>query len=232
MHNATQKYHIVKEFARVPSLVHGFGTRIWKEEDFDSSPELAHFHHVSLRQTHSDFIRIITQVPHEKMEGDALITDSPGVLLIIKTADCLPALVVDPQLRVVAAVHCGWRGTLKGVIGKTLQTIAGSFGSDLTSLLIALGPCIDKSCYEVGEDVREKYESQNLQNGFFAPHPTQPEKYLFDLRGANGAQILEMGVPREHIFSVDRCTHCDRNLFSFRRDKDHAGRLINFIGLC
>jgi YfiH family protein len=201
------------------------------EGDLKRSPELVGFRFVSLQQTHSDIIRTITRFPLTKMEGDALVTDRPGILLIIKTADCLPALVVDPVRRVIAAVHCGWRGTLKRVLGKTLQTVVQSFGCDLTSLCVALGPCISKACYEVGEDVREKFESHGFLCGFFDNHPVAKEKYLFDLRGANRAQILEMGVPRENVFSIDICTHCEEDLFSYRREKNQTGRLINFIGL-
>jgi YfiH family protein len=230
--DSARRYRVVEAFRRIPSLVHGFGTRYWGEDGLDLCPELAGFRHVSLRQTHSDIVRIIAKYPHEKMEGDALVTERPGNLLIIKTADCLPVLVVDPQKRVVAAVHCGWRGTLKNVIGKTIRMIAQNFGSDLSYLRVALGPCIDKSCYEVGEDVRERFEHHGISNGNFDRHPTKREKYLFDLRGANRAQILSMGVPREQIFSVDLCTYCENDLFSYRRDKAHAGRLVNFIGLC
>lgn len=232
MNISDRKYHAVREFAKIPYLVHGFGTRYWGEGDFQSAPELAAFRHVSLRQTHSDIIRIIRKFPHEKMEGDALITDISGILLVIKTADCLPAFIVDTARRVIAAVHCGWRGTQKNVIGKTLRTIHQSFCSDLTTLLIAMGPCIGKSCYEVGQEVREKFEIHDLPSGIFNKHPSKEQRYLFDLRGANRAQALEMGVLAENIFSADICTHCEKDLFSYRRDKAHAGRLINFIGLC
>jgi YfiH family protein len=230
MNNSAGKYHVVDELRQIPYLAHGFGTRQWGDADFDSSPELAGFRRVSLRQTHSDIIRIITKFPQEKMEGDALITDIPGVLLIIKTADCLPVLVVDPQRRAVAAVHCGWRGTLKRVIGKTLRTMQQRFGSKLTSLCVALGPCVDKSCYEVGKEVREEFESHGLKSGVFESHPFKREKYFFDLKETNRSQILALGVPEKNIFSVDLCTYCEEDLFSYRRDRDRAGRLINFIG--
>lgn len=231
MNNSVKQYRVVEALERLPFLVHGFGTRALKDQDFDSIPDLAGFRRVSLRQTHSDTVHVIDKPPLKRMEGDALVTDRPGILLIIKTADCLPALVVDPARRVVAAVHCGWRGTLKGVIGKTLRTIEQTFGSDLTSLFVALGPCIDTSCYEVGKDVRDRFENMGLQSGVFDRHPINKEKYLLDLRGANRAQILKMGVPEDNIFTIDVCTHCEEDLFSYRRDRDHAGRLINFIGL-
>lgn len=231
MNNSTGKYRVVEELEQVPFLVHGFGTRRWSEADFESTPDLAGFRRVSLKQTHSDIVRTITKFPGEKMEGDALVTDRPGILLIIKTADCLPALVVDTQNRAVAAVHCGWRGTLKKVIGKTLQAMHQRFGSEFASLSVVLGPCINRTCYEVGEDVKERFRNEGLGNGVFDNHRSKKEKYLFDLRGANRAQILSLGVQEKNIFSVDLCTHCEPDLFSYRREKEHAGRLINFIGL-
>jgi YfiH family protein len=161
----------------------------------------------------------------------ALVTDRPGILLIIKTADCLPVLVVDRPNKAVAAVHCGWRGTLKKVLAKTLGTMHQIYDSDFASLSVVLGPCIDRACYEVGEDVREKFQSEGPQNGVFIRHPSKKEKYMLDLRKANRTQILALGVPEKNIFSVDICTHCDSDLFSYRRDRDHAGRLVNFIGL-
>lgn len=225
-------YLTAKPFERIPSLVHGFGTRFWTGLDIDSTPGLTGFRHLSLRQTHSDIIRIITKLPRERLEGDALVTDCPGILLIIKTADCLPALVVDKQNRVVAAVHCGWRGTLKKVLAKTLWTMHQRYASNFAFLSVVLGLCIDKACYEVGEDVRGKFTKEDFPNECFDRHPFKKEKYLFDLRGANRAQVLALGVPEENIFSVDLCTHCDSDLLSYRRDRDFAGRLINFIGLC
>jgi len=231
MNNSNQKYRVVEELAQIPFLVHGFGTRFWKEADFDSMAGLSGFHRVSIRQTHSDIIRIISDVPKERLEGDALVTDRPGILLIIKTADCLPALVVDRPNRAVAAVHCGWRGTLKKVLAKTLRTMSQSYDSDFTSLSVVLGPCIDRACYEVGEDVRDGFQREGLPKECFVRHPSKNEKYMLDLRGANRAQILDLGVPEKNIFSVDICTHCDSDLFSYRRDQDHAGRLVNFIGI-
>jgi YfiH family protein len=232
MNNPTGKYRVVEALDKFPSLIHGFGTRFFKEADLDSMPGLDGFFPLSLKQTHSDIIRIITEIPREKLEGDALVTDRPGILLFIKTADCLPVLVVDWEKRVVAAVHCGWRGTLKRVLEKTLLAIQQRYESDSASLSVALGPCIAKACYEVGEDVREKFQSEGYQRKAFSRHPSKNEKYFLDLREANRIQILALGVPEKNIFSVDTCTHCDSDLFSYRREKDQTGRLINFIGLC
>lgn len=231
MNNSTGKYRVVEELTQIPFLVHGFGTRFLKEEDFDSMPGLAGFHRISLRQTHSDIVRVITDIPKESLEGDALVTARPGVLLFIKTADCLPAFVVDRTHKAVAAVHCGWRGTLKKVLPKTLKALSRIYKSDFASLMVVLGPCIDKVCYEVGEDVRREFQREGREDGVFVRHPSENEKYLFDLRGTNRSQVLALGVPETNIYSVDDCTHCNSDLLSYRRDRDCAARLINFIGL-
>ncbi|MGD9347195.1 MAG: peptidoglycan editing factor PgeF [Candidatus Aminicenantes bacterium] len=227
-----KKYMIVEAFNRIPFLVHGFGTRQGTEEDLISNPDLAGFHRVSLRQTHSDIVRVITTVPLKRMEGDAIVTDRSRILLIIKTADCLPVFIVDRKIRIVAAVHCGWRGTLKRIIAKTIRAMEMNYGSDSLSLYFAFGPCIDEACYEVGEDVREKFRNEGLEKGIFDRHPLKEKKYVLNLRRANRAQILAQGVPEKNIFSIDRCTRCDSDFFSYRRDGDRAGRMINFIGLC
>lgn len=227
-----KKYEMVEAFTGIPFLVHGFGTRYLTEKDLASDPELAEFHRITLRQTHSDIVRVITTLPLKRMEGDALVTDRPHILLIIKTADCLPVFIADKQNKAIAAVHCGWRGTLKRVVSKTIRTMLVNFGSDSLSLYFAFGPCIDEACYEVGEDVREKYRSEGFENGIFNRHPTKEKKYMLNLRGANRAQILALGVPEKNIFSIEHCTRCELDLFSHRRDGAHAGRMINFIGLC
>lgn len=232
MNNSNHKYLWVESFKQIPFLVHGFGTRFWKGANFDSTPDLADFHRVFLRQTHSDVVRVITKLPRRRMEGDALVTNRSGILLIVQTADCLPALIVDAQNRAVAAVHCGWRGTLKKVIVKTIRTMQQYYGSAFFSLSVALGPCIEKLCYEVGEDVREKFKSEGLHRGVFDRHPSKKNKYFLDLKAANRAQLLALGVPEKNIFSADLCTYCEKDMFSYRRDRTRSGRLVNFIGLC
>ena len=160
-----------------------------------------------------------------------MITDQPGILLIIKTADCLPVFLVDVEGKTVAAVHCGWMGTKKRVLQKTVRTMKSSFGSEPESMLVAMGPCIASSCYDVGEDVLSEFVQTGLSRDVFQGHPKQKNKYLLDLNKANRIQLTELGVREENIVSVDLCTHCDDNLLSYRRDRKTARRLMNFIGL-
>ncbi|NIM57790.1 MAG: peptidoglycan editing factor PgeF [Candidatus Aminicenantes bacterium] len=224
-------YSTIPRLERIPFLIHGFGARLWKEDDYKNRPEWKDFKLVLLNQIHSNIIQVIDNVPEEKLKGDAAITGLPFLLLIIKTADCLPALIVDEPQKVIAAVHCGWRGTSKRVIKKVIQNMKNHYGSDPALLLVALGPCIGRECYEVGEDVYKSFKQEGLSTEFFRNHPLRRQKYLFDLKGANLSQMVSEGVEEKNIFSVEICTHCHESLPSFRRDKDKAGRTLSFIGM-
>src|SRR5512139_3860133 len=112
---------VVPRLARVPGLVHGFGRAGWSERDFRAFAAARGLEPVIMRQLHSDVIHRLDEAPSERLEGDALITDVPGLLPVIRTADCLPVLLVDEANRAVAAVHCGWRGTEKRILEKAVR---------------------------------------------------------------------------------------------------------------
>jgi YfiH family protein len=221
----------VPYFERIARLRHGFGNRDWQAGDFKRSGDWKRFHPVFLKQVHSDIVHFIEKRPRPSLRGDALVTRVPGFLLVIKTADCLPVLLVEEKTRVVAAVHCGWKGTRLKVLEKAVREMSGRYGVDARSLLAAFGPCIGGGCYEVGEDVRALYAEGGFPDSMFAQVPGHPEKYLFDLRTAARLQLMGLGMKAENIFSIDICTHCDPAYPSFRRDKDTCGRMLGFIGL-
>ncbi len=221
----------VPRFEHIGYLRHGFGNRSWQAGDFKRSGDWKGFLPVFLKQVHSDIVHFIEKRPRQSLRGDALVTRVPSFLLVIKTADCLPVLLVDEKTRVVAAVHCGWKGTRLKVLEKAVRGMSERYGVDPRSLLAAFGPCIDGGCYEVGEDVRFLYAEGGFSDSLFAPVPGHPEKYLFDLRAAARLQLMDLGMKAENIFSVDICTHCDPAYPSFRRDKDECGRMLSFIGL-
>lgn len=224
-------YSTIPQLEQIPFLIHGFGIRLWEDDDYKNRPEWNDLKLVFLDQIHSNIIQVIDNIPEERLKGDAMITGLPFLLLIIKTADCLPALIVDESQKVIAAVHCGWRGTSKRVVQKTIQSMKDNYGSNPGALLVALGPCIGNECYEVGEDVYQSFKQKGLSTEFFRDHPLRRRKYLFDLKGANLSQIVSAGVEEKNIFSAEICTHCHESLPSFRRDKDKAGRTLSFIGM-
>jgi hypothetical protein len=221
----------VPRLARIPFLRHGFGNLNWREKDLRQLAERLGFRLLFLKQVHSDVVHFIAEVPQLMLRGDAAVTSLPGLLLIIKTADCLPVLLVEEKKRVIAAVHCGWKGTSQGFLEKVVMGMKERYGADPAAILAVFGPCIGGGCYEVEEDVRRTFVESKFPATLFRPITGQSGKYLFDLRSANRLQLLKLGVKAKNIFSLDICTHCDPTYPSYRRDRDECGRMLTFIGL-
>jgi len=225
------KYLSIPSFEKIPFLCHGFGTKFFKEEDFKKIPEWRNFRLVFLDQIHSDIVHCIEEFPSNELKGDALLTNKPFLFLILETADCLPVLMIDEFKRAVAAVHCGWRGTSKRVIQKAVKKLEEHYACKPSSLLVAMGPSIGNNCYEVGEDVRRSFEKEALSMDAFQSKPLYKGKYALDLKKSNSLQLMDLGVNRKNIFSINSCTHCSKHLSSYRRDRKKAGRMLSFIGL-
>lgn len=231
------KPHIFPPFLTVPKLEkitflsHGFGTFIWKIQDFKKRPEWENFRLIFLRQIHSNVVHPVVESFKNDCQGDAMITDRPHLLLIVKTADCLPVLMADKGKRVIAAVHCGWKGTSKSVVQHVVKALKRYYGCSPPSLFVAMGPHIGKECYEVGGEVMKSFEEAGLSLDFFYPHPQQKGKYFFDLKKANVSQLLSLGIKKENIFPLDFCSHCRPDFPSYRRDGKEAGRVLSFIGM-
>ena len=221
----------------------------------------------TLRQFHSDVIYVLDALPEQASRGlprdppggprgDAAITRTPGLLLAVQTADCIPILLVDPERRVVAAVHAGWRGTLRRIVAKTLGRMRVAFGTEPPSVLAALGPGIGACCYEVGPEVAQAYGSQfaEARQWFEGPferlaagEEPNPLKWLtmappghdppaprvqLDLVAANHWQLLDAGVKASSIISSPLCTSCRTDLlFSYRKEGSRTGRLMAVVGL-
>jgi len=222
--------------AAIAGLVHGFGTAAWTLKDAVSWAGRRGFRAIVLKQIHSDIVRVIEggnveRAAATRLPGDALVTDLPGVLLVVKTADCLPGFLVDEARRVVAAVHCGWRGTRSRIVEKTIEVLSERYGAPPDGLLAALGPCIGRDCYEVGDDVRSAFAREGFPGPLFRERTADGPGYLFDLRAANVASLRAAGVREANIVSDASCTHCEPHLLSFRRDQNKDARMASFIGL-
>ena len=211
--------------------MYGFGDKDWQLADFETHQQLRDFKLLYLRQIHSDILHIVEEVPEKVLNGDALLTDRKGLLLIIKTADCLPILIVDKKARVIAAVHCGWKSTSQRLAQKVVRCMKDHYQCVPSSLMVALGPCIGKDCYEVGEDVRNTFEEKALGNDVFLPHPLHAGKFHLDLRQANIHQLLDEGVKASDITVVELCSHCEENLLSYRQSPGTEDRMLSFIGI-
>lgn len=210
---------------------------------------------ITLRQIHSDIIRHVDSIPEEPLSGDGLITATPGLLLAIQTADCLPVILVDTRRQVVGVFHAGWHGTLKRIVEKGVGEMHRCFGTSPRDLKAAIGPGIQGCCYEVGEEVRIKFESQFEYGASLfreikesdpvrekypllflsarAPgHSDLPKKIFLDLVEANRQQLLAAGVPAKSIESSPLCTNCHPELlFSYRAEKGKTGRMMGAAGV-
>jgi YfiH family protein len=208
-----------------------------------------------VRQIHSGITHRVTEASRHAPAGDGMITNVPGVLLAIKTADCVPVLLADRKRKVVGAFHAGWRGTVARVVEKGVGEMRRQFGSDPLDLRAAIGPSIRKCCYSVGAEVRAEFESQftyadELFEEVFdsnAVHVRYPLLFLnqrapghgdlgpeihLDLVAANKRQIEDAGVPSENISVVEGCTACyTKRFFSHRAEFGKTGRMMSVIGI-
>ncbi len=223
----------------VAGLAHGFGRAGWTEAAFLAFAGSRGLVPVIMRQLHSDRVHLLDRAPSVELEGDALMTAVPGLLLVIRTADCLPVFLFDEAHGAVAAVHCGWRGTEKRILEKAVRAMGEAFGSKPDEMLAALGPCIGPACYEVGPEVREGFLGAGFPPSLFVERGHVPDlrspllkpKYLLDLRAANVHLLEKDGVRSENIFALGPvCTHCEPGLLSYRRNPHDPRRMFNFIG--
>lgn len=153
-------------------------------------------------------------------EADASITDDPSLTLIVSTADCLPILFHDPVQGVVAAAHCGWRGTVKGMVDAVLDAFAG-YGSHMEDIHAAIGPGISRANYQVGAEVIDAFASAGFPKTVYEPDGIG--RYLLDVVAANRYLLERRGV--SNIWQSDMCTYADPTRFySHRRDKGRTGR--------
>ncbi len=210
---------------------------------------------VQVKQIHSAIIHRVESPGLRTMAGDGLITKTSGLLLAIKTADCVPVLIADSKRRVVGAFHAGWRGTVARIVEKGVGEMRRQFGSLPRDLRVAIGPCIRRCCYSVGAEVRAEFESQfSFADDVFeevfdsnAIHVKYPLLFLnkrapghgdlgpeihLDLVEANRRQLLDVGVREANISVIEGCTACDtKRFFSHRGEFGKTGRMMAVVGI-
>ncbi len=217
---------------RFPALVHGFSSQIHDRAPVALNIEAKQWDLRTLTQVHGDEILFVTpDTPKNNgTEADGLSTQSEGVLLGIATADCVPVLLVAPQKKVVAALHAGWRGTLKGITARALTLLSSTWDVAPSEVWMACGPAIGPCCYEVSREVGESlYERWGMNNS--ATWQPKGEKGQLDLRLLNLLQGEQGGIPRTQMQAVGPCTFCEATLFtSYRREGTSAGRQLSVIG--
>jgi polyphenol oxidase len=217
-------------FQSIPWLVHGFTTR--STNGWQQGMRVA-----ALRQIHS--ARVLT--PQSALqsgqldcgEGDALTTAEPNLLLSVRTADCVPLLLVSAQHQVVAAVHAGWRGVVGGVIPATLEWLEEQFAVSPQAVQVAIGPCIREDAFEVGYEVASQFASLFPErNDLQAAANGAATRTHINLGLACLRQLQQSGVPVAQVFDCGLCTFRQASLcHSYRRDREASGRMHAFIGV-
>ncbi len=165
--------------------------------------------------------------------GDALVSASADLLLTVRTADCVPVLLVAPRARATAAVHAGWRGVLAGVLEAAVTELGSRYAARPGEILAAIGPAIGGCCYEFGVEQRGAFVARlGAEAGdAWRPAPDDGSRAHLDLRSLCGLALRRAGVPTAAITELGPCTaESPDELHSFRRDGDHAGRQLSYVG--
>ncbi|MGC4096766.1 MAG: peptidoglycan editing factor PgeF [Nitrospira sp.] len=190
---------------------------------------------LSVKQVHGTEALVVDRAvaPTDRFVGgwDALVTDQPGIMVAVRTADCVPVLLHDPKRRVVAAVHAGWRGAVAGIVPKTLALLKSRFGSRPEQIRISIGPSAGVCCYEVDKPVLDRL-GQGFPDWEKVVRTSKDGKAHLDLKALLKEQALAIGTIPTSITTVNLCTMCHADLFfSYRREGKVNGTMISAIGL-
>jgi len=178
----------------------------------------------SAYQVHGDSILKVVQ-PGRDEGYDALITNVPKVFLTVTIADCTPILIADPQTRAVAAIHAGWRGTIAGIVSKTIVRMQAEYGVQPSDCFAYIGTCIDECSFEVNADVADHFGAD------YKRWDEALQKYFVNLKAANFAQLTEAGIPTHQIEVSPYSTVLhNADFYSYRKEKGITGRMLNLIG--
>lgn len=194
---------------------------------------------VMTNQVHGDVVRTVTSAdwkrdPYDKVnyEADGLMTATPGVVLMIFSADCIPVLFYDPVRRVVAGVHAGWRGTAAGIVTTAVERMKDVYGCRPEDILAAIGPGIGPDCFETHEDVPNAMMAAVSSPALSYIHVKENGKFAVDLKGINARRLELAGLDPAHIAISDDCTACQpEKYWSHRRMGTNRGSMAAAIQL-
>ena len=171
--------------------------------------------------------------PHNNDYFDAMITAQSGVMLCIHTADCVPVVLLDPVKKVVGIVHSGWVGTSKHIAGKTVKKMVDEYKSRPEDIICAMGPYNHSCCYEVGEDVLERFRESfsDIECEMFFKKKNDGGKYMLDLGSAVSLSLQQEGVNPKNIYDEGCCTYHTSTFSSWRRTGDKKKQILTYIML-
>ena len=177
---------------------------------------------------HPDCVR-----KNQELQGvDALITRTPGCCICISTADCIPILLYDKEHHAIAAVHAGWRGTVRHILAHTLRRMQATCGTEGKDIIACIGPGISFASFEVGDEVHEAFRAEGFPMEQISAWKPETHKYHIDLWKANHLQLSDFGVPSRQIETAGICTYRQHeDFFSARRLGIKSGRILSGIML-
>jgi len=192
---------------------------------------------VACKQVHGDRVIEVREGDERRLsflqcreEGDAMVTNIPGLVLMVRVADCIPVVFYDPVQRVIGIAHAGWRGTCRAIAAKTVEVLIDRYASNPATILVGIGPGIGPCCYEVDNQVKSLYE-EDFSYGRRLIEERNGKLFL-NLWEANRSQMLDTGIREEHIELAGLCTSCHPQFFfSHRRERGRTGRFAALIGM-
>lgn len=220
--------------------------------DYDDADSLAHYEAlaadfnitteqiVRTKQTHTSVVKCVNATnggegvckPFGTMGFDGMITNTPGLMLCTKEADCVPVYILDPVKKAIAMVHSGWRGTVGQISVDAINKMITEYGCEPQDLLVGIGPRICAKCYEVSGDLlkpfADKYTTEEMEK-LFIPEEGKEGKYLLDLKQAIEFSVLKAGVKMENIFDCGYCTYHDDKFDSYRLEGGTDNRMLTGI---
>lgn len=194
---------------------------------------------VKANQVHKDTVRVVTSADWKEdicekvsFEADGLMTATPGIALMISTADCIPVLFYDPVRRVIAAAHAGWRGTADGIVTRTVERMEDVYGCHPEDILVAIGPGICPNCFETHEDVPNAMMATLGTSVLQHIQIKENGKFSVDLKGINAKRLEQAGLNPENIAVCRECTACQPDKFwSHRKVGNNRGSMAAVIEL-
>lgn len=186
---------------------------------------------IYLKQVHSDivlkYVKNASSVKDE--EGDAIITKEKNTIIGVFTADCVPIILIDEENEVIAAIHSGWKGTFESITLKTIEKMKNEFKIDTTNIKAYIGPHIRGCCYEVSEELKDKFINEKnsiREDELFNGKNLNLEACIID-------DLKRAGVKESNINSINLCTYCsdEIKLHSYRKSQGSYGRMFSFIML-
>lgn len=180
---------------------------------------------VTIRQVHGGNVLRVTKdhcyvCAEDVPEADAVITDDPGCVLAVRTADCVPVFLYDPVKCCIGMVHAGWKSTEQEIVCQAVALMQEAFQSRPQDVKAVFGPSIRACCYQVSQEMCHIFPQEVKQ---------KEGKYFLDLQAVNRRQLVSRGVRDGHIFDCGICTCCSSKYFSYRRQGEKAGRHVSLL---